>query len=42
MADVTGMESRMDGGYEPPILVEPVGGPIPEPDNDDSEDVVEE
>ncbi len=25
------MLARMDGDYQPPILVEPKGGPIPEP-----------
>lgn len=28
------LAERMDGTYEPPIEVEPVGGPIPEPDED--------
>lgn len=31
------LPERMDGDYEPPILREPVGGPIPTPPADDSE-----
>jgi hypothetical protein len=27
--DPSTLEDRMAGDYEPPILVEPVGGPIP-------------
>lgn len=34
------MRDRQDGDYQPPILVEPVGGPIPpwRPIPDDSPD----
>lgn len=28
----TGLRDRMDGGYEPPILADPKGGPIPQAD----------
>lgn len=28
--DRSGIGDRMDGGYEPPILIEPQGGPIPQ------------
>lgn len=44
MAEVTGMIARMDGGYEPPILVEPPGGPVPEwqPNDDIEQDNGEE
>lgn len=24
------LEERMDGDYEPPVLAEPIGGPIPD------------
>lgn len=34
------MRERQDGGYQPPILAEPKGGPIPEwrPANDDQDE----
>ncbi len=32
-----GMRRRMDGDYEPPILTEPDGGPVPGWDGDDME-----
>jgi hypothetical protein len=33
------MRDRQDGDYQPPILVEPEGGPIPEwaPESDDED-----
>jgi len=29
MSDQTPMRDRMDGDYEPPVLAEPAGGPVP-------------
>ena len=34
-SDAEAVRARQNGDYEVPVLAEPVGGPIPEPDPDD-------
>jgi hypothetical protein len=37
-SEPTGLQARMDGDYQPPILAEPKGGPIPGTEDDGDED----